>query len=45
MMKNGHMIQATWDKGIKVGNGIRIDEKGKRLNVIFYHDMEFNESD
>lgn len=45
MMKNGQMIQGTWDKGLKVGNGVRINEKGKRTNVIFYQDMEFNEND
>ena len=42
MLSDGFMIQGYWKNGKKVGNAVKTHPNGKRVNVIFYNDMEYN---
>ena len=40
MFPTGEIIETTWEKGYRHGDGIITDKLGKKSEVIYYYDLE-----
>lgn len=45
LLTSGEIIDTTWDKGYRHGDGTITDKLGKKQHVVYYYDLEMKSNE